>query len=205
MFAVNTLGPFYFSRAVVRSWLDLPVSVSSGDDKKLDITKISDKKLDKQILFISSISGLVAMSPQRQAAYNASKGGLTMLAKVRHLLRYRSTLCPVAKGKGNVCAGTYEGAAAAGRSGKSDGGNVLLSVMRVEANICSRWRRNGRTSVSTSTRSHLYVTLLYIVALGMGPRSPAAGTARAGQSGSPVPLPLLEGGHVQKSTKWAQR
>lgn len=81
MFAVNTLGPFYFSRAVVRSWLDLPVAVSGGGE--VDVTKIKDAKLDKQILFISSISGLVAMSPQRQAAYNASKGGLTMLAKVR--------------------------------------------------------------------------------------------------------------------------
>jgi NAD(P)-dependent dehydrogenase (short-subunit alcohol dehydrogenase family) len=81
MFAVNTLGPFYFSRAVVRSWLDLPVAVSGGG--QVDVTKIKNAKLDKQILFISSISGLVAMSPQRQAAYNASKGGLTMLAKVR--------------------------------------------------------------------------------------------------------------------------
>lgn len=85
MFAVNTLGPFYFSRALVRSWLDLPISVGSGDS--LDITKIKNKKLDKQILFISSISGIVAMSPQRQAAYNASKGGLTMLAKVSQYWR----------------------------------------------------------------------------------------------------------------------
>lgn len=31
---------------------------------------------------ISSISGLVNMTPQKQVAYNASKGGLTMAAKV---------------------------------------------------------------------------------------------------------------------------
>jgi sorbose reductase len=79
MFAVNTLGPFYLSRSLARSWLDLPVSVGSGT---VDVSELKGKKLDKQILFVSSISGLVAMSPQRQAAYNASKGGLTMLAKV---------------------------------------------------------------------------------------------------------------------------
>ncbi|XAO27014.1 hypothetical protein I312_105855 [Cryptococcus bacillisporus CA1280] len=37
--------------------------------------------LKKQILFVSSISAHVAMSPQRQSAYNASKGAVTMLAK----------------------------------------------------------------------------------------------------------------------------
>ena len=92
MFAVNTLGPFFFARAVARSWLDLPVALSGSDSASgdsLDLTKIKDKKLDKQILFISSISGLVAMSPQRQAAYNASKGGLTMLAKVSYTFSRR--------------------------------------------------------------------------------------------------------------------
>jgi NAD(P)-dependent dehydrogenase (short-subunit alcohol dehydrogenase family) len=36
----------------------------------------------KQVLFVSSISGLVAMSPQNQSAYNGSKAALTMMAKV---------------------------------------------------------------------------------------------------------------------------
>ena len=39
---------------------------------------------------ISSISGLVNMTPQKQVAYNASKGGLTMAAKVS--LNHRSYL-----------------------------------------------------------------------------------------------------------------
>ena len=34
---------------------------------------------------ISSISGLVNMTPQKQVAYNASKGGLTMAAKVSYI------------------------------------------------------------------------------------------------------------------------
>ncbi|ODO05045.1 hypothetical protein I350_05658 [Cryptococcus amylolentus CBS 6273] len=61
IFAVNTYHPYYLSRALVRSWLHLPIP--------------------KQILFISSISALVAMNPQRQTAYNASKGAVTMMAK----------------------------------------------------------------------------------------------------------------------------
>jgi sorbose reductase len=85
MFEVNTFGAYYFARALARSWMGLPVGV--------DDTSVSGAagirpptKLGKQILFISSISGLVAMHPQRQTAYNASKGALTMLSKVRHTL-----------------------------------------------------------------------------------------------------------------------
>jgi sorbose reductase len=71
----------------MRSWLDLPLSPSSpGAKDEQDLTSDDGRpKKDlrgKQILFISSISGLVAMSPQYQAAYNASKAGVTMLAKV---------------------------------------------------------------------------------------------------------------------------
>lgn len=77
IFEVNTYGAYYVARGLARSWLDLPVTVGEP-------TPAGTKKdLGKQILFISSISGLVAMYPQRQAAYNASKGALTMLSKVR--------------------------------------------------------------------------------------------------------------------------
>ena len=82
MITVNLIAPLYLSRALMRHWLDLPASVhsqSSGQGKR-------DQKvnLDKRILMISSISGLVNMTPQKQVAYNASKGGLTMAAKVSH-------------------------------------------------------------------------------------------------------------------------
>lgn len=78
IFDVNTFGPYYLARALVRSWLGLPV----GLDPSAASSDISaPRKLGKQILFVSSISALVAMAPQKQAAYNASKGAVTMLAK----------------------------------------------------------------------------------------------------------------------------
>ncbi|AFR99088.1 cytoplasmic protein [Cryptococcus neoformans C23] len=80
IFAVNTFGPYYLSRALVRSWLGLPVSVNSVSDP-IDVANAKNVNLKKQILFVSSISALVAMNPQRQTAYNASKGAVTMLAK----------------------------------------------------------------------------------------------------------------------------
>ncbi|ODN98963.1 hypothetical protein I350_07112 [Cryptococcus amylolentus CBS 6273] len=64
IFAVNTYHPYYLSRAL-----------------DLDIPSIKGLNLKKQILFVSSISALVAMNPQRQTAYNASKGAVTMMAK----------------------------------------------------------------------------------------------------------------------------
>ena len=71
----------------MRHWLGLPTSVhsQSSDQGKRD-TKVN---LNKRILMISSISGLVNMTPQRQVAYNASKGGLTMAAKVCPALLHR--------------------------------------------------------------------------------------------------------------------
>lgn len=68
----------------MRSWLGLPISLSSSSDVSLTADDGQPKKnlKGKQILFVSSISGLVAMTPQYQAAYNASKAGVTMLAKV---------------------------------------------------------------------------------------------------------------------------
>lgn len=92
IFAVNAFGPYFVSRALVRSWLGEPTSVPAptqpsgalgttpGSTTFLDPP--NGKKLDKHIVFVSSISGLVAMNPQNQSAYNASKGALTMFGKV---------------------------------------------------------------------------------------------------------------------------
>jgi len=77
IFDVNTFGPFYLARALTRSWMSLPISA----DKSASSTD-SPKNLAKQIFFVSSVSGIVAMTPQKQTAYNASKAALTMLAKV---------------------------------------------------------------------------------------------------------------------------
>ena len=86
IFQTNTFGPYYLSRALMRSWLDLPIPLSSSEptisSSTDDRSKPSKSLKGKQILFVSSISGLVAMTPQFQAAYNASKAGVTMLAKV---------------------------------------------------------------------------------------------------------------------------
>lgn len=86
VFQTNTFGPYYLSRALMRSWLSLPLAVSPDSEPNVPaIEEQGPKKKDlrgKQLLFVSSISGLVAMNPQYQAAYNASKAGVTMLAKV---------------------------------------------------------------------------------------------------------------------------
>lgn len=83
IFAVNAFGPFYTARALIRSWLDLSTAVDPDSYTALSQLKERGRVLQgKQILFVSSISGLVAMSPQNQAAYNASKAALTMMAKV---------------------------------------------------------------------------------------------------------------------------
>ncbi|KAI5454154.1 hypothetical protein NCC49_004220 [Naganishia albida] len=82
IFAVNTFGPFYTTRALIRSWLDMKTSVDPDSHTALGQFKEKGRFLQgKQVLFVSSISGLVAMSPQNQAAYNASKAALTMMAK----------------------------------------------------------------------------------------------------------------------------
>lgn len=61
-----------------RSWLSLPVSVNSASDP-IDVANMRDVDLKEQILFASSTSALVAMSPQEQSAYNASKIPGTLL------------------------------------------------------------------------------------------------------------------------------
>lgn len=81
MFEVNTIGPFYLARALVRSWLSLSIDVSAPSDS-IDVVNMKGANLGKQLLFVSSVSGMAAMTPQRQTAYNASKGALTMMAKV---------------------------------------------------------------------------------------------------------------------------
>jgi sorbose reductase len=87
IFAVNAFGPIYTARALVRSWLGLPIPIDSANHTALTEIKEKGRLLQgKQVLFVSSISGLVAMSPQNQAAYNGSKAALTMMAKVRMTL-----------------------------------------------------------------------------------------------------------------------
>ena len=80
MFATNFYAPIYLSRALVRHWLKLPASVSAESSE----SGLRDQKVDlgKKILFVSSISGIVAMTPQMQMSYNSSKAALTMAAKV---------------------------------------------------------------------------------------------------------------------------
>ena len=80
LFEVNTFGPFYLSRALFRSWAGLPIGISDGIDSHQSLPQATN--LNKQILFVSSISGHVAMTPQKQCAYNSSKAALSMLAKV---------------------------------------------------------------------------------------------------------------------------
>ena len=63
--------------------MDLKTTVDPGSHTALSQLREKGRILQgKQVLFVSSISGLVAMSPQNQAAYNASKAALTMMAKV---------------------------------------------------------------------------------------------------------------------------
>lgn len=76
VFEVNTFGAYYFARALARSWLGEEIEVGTSTTGRP-----TARKLGKQILFVSSISAIVAMSPQRQTAYNASKAAVTMMAK----------------------------------------------------------------------------------------------------------------------------
>ncbi|CAD6579887.1 MAG: hypothetical protein TREMPRED_002602 [Tremellales sp. Tagirdzhanova-0007] len=80
IFEINTFGAFYLARALFRSWLSLPIDVGAPSTT-LDVQGMKGINLNKQILFVSSISSMLAMTPQRQAAYNASKGAMTMLSK----------------------------------------------------------------------------------------------------------------------------
>ncbi|WWC70451.1 uncharacterized protein I206_104402 [Kwoniella pini CBS 10737] len=76
----NLYAPITLCRGFVRHWLGMGASIKSENDpgKPLDIEKIN---LNKRILVVSSISGVVNMRPQRQMAYNVSKAGLTMACK----------------------------------------------------------------------------------------------------------------------------
>ena len=77
---VNLYAPIYLSRAFARHWLGLPTKVGSSS---ADETKPEKLNLKKKIIFVSSISSFVNMTPQYQVAYHASKAGVTMAAKVR--------------------------------------------------------------------------------------------------------------------------
>jgi len=133
VFSVNTFGPYYLARALTRSWLSLPIDVTKpSSNEPLDIPAIQGTKLDKQILFVSSVSGLAAMTPQRQTAYNASKAALTMMSKVSdRLTKGISSGSPL-----------FEN----GRERKGE------ELTRRRA-----WQRNGHISEYMSTRYHRYV------------------------------------------------
>lgn len=75
----NLYAPITLSRGFVRHWLGMGAEVKSEQDPGRPVGKTA---LGKRILCVSSISGLVNMSPQRQVAYNASKAGLTMACRV---------------------------------------------------------------------------------------------------------------------------
>lgn len=79
MFDVNLVAPLFLARAFTRHWLGLPAAISENETAQG--SRKDGVKLNKKIVFISSISGLVNMSPQYQVAYNASKAGLTMASK----------------------------------------------------------------------------------------------------------------------------
>lgn len=80
MFDVNLVAPLFLARAFTRHWLGLPATIS--ENKAAQGSRKDGVKLNKRIVFIASISGLVNMSPQHQVAYNASKAGLAMASKV---------------------------------------------------------------------------------------------------------------------------
>ena len=79
LMGVNLYAPIYLSRAFARHWLGLPAKVSSNSSQE---TKPERLDLKKKIIFVSSISSFVNMTPQCQVAYHASKAGVTMAAKV---------------------------------------------------------------------------------------------------------------------------
>ncbi|OCF76349.1 2,4-dienoyl-CoA reductase [Kwoniella mangroviensis CBS 8886] len=76
----NLYAPITLCRGFVRHWLGMSTAVSSSEDpgKPPAGERVN---LNKRILCVSSISGIVNMNPQRQMAYNVSKAGLTMACK----------------------------------------------------------------------------------------------------------------------------
>lgn len=73
---VNFSAPIYTSRAFVRHWLGLPSAVGET------VPRPEPRALNKKIIYVSSISAIVNMTPQVQMAYNSSKAALTMATKV---------------------------------------------------------------------------------------------------------------------------
>ena len=78
----NAYGPFFMARSLVRNWLNLPSTVDPTAGQNGRVPALRNVNLSKQIIFVSSISAIVSMYPQNQVAYNASKGAVTMMAKV---------------------------------------------------------------------------------------------------------------------------
>ncbi|WWC61618.1 uncharacterized protein I303_104202 [Kwoniella dejecticola CBS 10117] len=74
----NLYAPITLCRGFVRHWLGMGAAVKTEADPGKPTGKAN---LNKRILVVSSISGVVNMRPQRQMAYNVSKAGLTMACK----------------------------------------------------------------------------------------------------------------------------
>lgn len=95
MMGINLFAPIYLVRAFVRHWLGLPAAVSGERG-----ARPGPRNLNKKIVFMSSISAIVNMTPQTQVAYNASKAGLTMACKVGArtlLVAYPAMITPVSR------------------------------------------------------------------------------------------------------------
>ncbi|WVW83654.1 hypothetical protein I302_105675 [Kwoniella bestiolae CBS 10118] len=76
----NLYAPMTLCRGFARHWLGMSTAVKSSEDPGKP--PVGEKlNLNKRILCVSSISGIVNMNPQRQVAYNVSKAGLTMACK----------------------------------------------------------------------------------------------------------------------------
>lgn len=72
----NFSAPIYTSRAFVRHWLGLSTAVGEPSPRP------APRNLNKKIIYVSSISAIVNMTPQVQMGYNSSKAALTMATKV---------------------------------------------------------------------------------------------------------------------------
>ncbi|KAL7411876.1 hypothetical protein BDY24DRAFT_395161 [Mrakia frigida] len=76
IFGLNTFGPMYLMREAVKGWFG-----EGGEGKEVGWRKEKGGLEGKVAVVVSSVSGHVAMSPQKQAAYNASKAAVTAFTK----------------------------------------------------------------------------------------------------------------------------
>ncbi|WWC89568.1 uncharacterized protein L201_004492 [Kwoniella dendrophila CBS 6074] len=78
----NLYAPITLCRGFVRHWLGMTTEVKTNSYPGKPSSSADQKvNLNKRILCVSSISGIVNMAPQKQVAYNVSKAGLTMACK----------------------------------------------------------------------------------------------------------------------------